>query len=277
MCTVSPDVSQCLSALCLFIIAAWSRSLILLYHGECLRTCTSLELIGECLLRSARRHWWKVSAVGFTMEANLRLISDVSWCLSIHLMFRKDSSVCKLCKDFQQVFKTSVTVFFMSISYHVWYLHVTQPVTLIFWCFVYLFQVMFWMTWDDIDNAHMHTWYVNCSNFNLLLFCVSLPGKDVIFTTMTAAFSELDIPHIYSFLFFLGIFLAGIMFLVSLNRNDVISRVIGSKLVTRSLEQDQIVDIELIPGAEEQRGLNRWILLFRSVFTVKFMYMYCYC
>ena len=82
----SQSSSQCLSALHLFILASWSKSLILLDHGEHLRTCTSLELTGECLLSSARN----VSTVGFTTEPNLRLISDVSWCLSIHLMFWKD-------------------------------------------------------------------------------------------------------------------------------------------------------------------------------------------
>ena len=34
LCTVSPDVSQCLLASHLFILASWSRSLIPLYHGE---------------------------------------------------------------------------------------------------------------------------------------------------------------------------------------------------------------------------------------------------
>ena len=74
----------------IFILASLSMSLRLLYQGEHLHTCTSLELIGECSLNSAYRQWWNVSAVGFTIEANLRLISDVSWCLSIHLMFWKD-------------------------------------------------------------------------------------------------------------------------------------------------------------------------------------------
>ena len=55
-----------------------------------LRTCISFELTGECLSSSARRQWYNVSAVGFTIEANLRLTSDASWCLSIQLMLRKD-------------------------------------------------------------------------------------------------------------------------------------------------------------------------------------------
>ena len=62
----------------------------LAYFSLKIADCTNLELIGVCLLSSARRQWWNVSAVGFTIEANLRLISDVSWCLWIHLMLRKD-------------------------------------------------------------------------------------------------------------------------------------------------------------------------------------------
>lgn len=44
---------------------------------------------------------------------------------------------------------------------------------------------------------------------------LSIKGFDVIFTTMAAAFSELDIPPVYAMLFYLSIFIAGIMFLVS--------------------------------------------------------------
>ena len=40
-------------------------------------------------------------------------------------------------------------------------------------------------------------------------------GIDVAFKTMSASFVNLDIPHAYALLFYLAIFLAGLMFLVS--------------------------------------------------------------
>ena len=55
----------------LSILATLSMQLIPLYHDAHVCTWTCLELIGECLSRSAHRHWWKVAAVGFTIEANL--------------------------------------------------------------------------------------------------------------------------------------------------------------------------------------------------------------
>ena len=42
-----------------------------------------------------------------------------------------------------------------------------------------------------------------------------LSGIDVAFKTMSASFVNLDIPHAYALLFYLAIFLAGLMFLVS--------------------------------------------------------------
>ena len=48
---------------------------------------------------------------------------------------------------------------------------------------------------------------------NLLLFIFT--DVDVVFTTMAAAFVNLEVPPVYAMLFYLGLFVAGLMFLVS--------------------------------------------------------------
>ncbi|XP_052812558.1 sodium- and chloride-dependent GABA transporter ine-like [Mya arenaria] len=45
-------------------------------------------------------------------------------------------------------------------------------------------------------------------------YMYNIKGLDVIFTTMPAAFSHLGIPSVYALLFYLSIFLAGLMFLI---------------------------------------------------------------
>jgi hypothetical protein len=45
---------------------------------------------------------------------------------------------------------------------------------------------------------------------------LSSSGFEAIFTTMAAAFTELEIPPVYALLFYLSVFIAGMMFLVNI-------------------------------------------------------------
>ena len=48
----------------------------------------------------------------------------------------------------------------------------------------------------------------------VMILMVYFSGFKVVFTAMPAAFAALDVPPVYAMLFFLSMFLSGIMFLV---------------------------------------------------------------
>ena len=60
--------------------------------------------------------------------------------------------------------------------------------------------------------------------YDTYMYCY-ISGLDIIFTTMAAAFASLEVPHVYAMLFYLSVFIGGLMFVVSvltrLNRKNV--------------------------------------------------------